>query len=95
MILLSCAGSHPLHLVYFALPLKKELSYKQNIVPTGSDDKESRGNSMSTNYFLGGQKRLFFCRRHTQQIMFYSGQLIQIDFFFFPSPSHAVLNVGS
>ena len=48
---------------------------------------------MSINDFLGGQKRLFFCRRHIQQIMFYSGQLIQIGFFF--SSSHAVRNVGS
>ena len=82
ILIMSCAGSRPLHLVYFALLPKKELGYKQNIVSTGSDDKESRGNSMSINDFLGGQKRLFFCRRHIQQIMFYSGQLIQIGFFF-------------
>ena len=35
-----------MHLVYFALLPKKELGYKQNIVSTGSDDKESRGNSV-------------------------------------------------
>ena len=51
---------------------------------------------MSINDFLGGQKRLFFCRRHIQHIIFYSEQLIQTVFFFFFLPSsHAVRNVGS
>ena len=75
MILYVCAGFCSLHLVYLALPPKKKLGYKQNIALNGSSDKGSRGIPVSISYFLGRQKGLVFGRRHTQQIMFYVGQL--------------------